>query len=951
MALYHYTPLTAVLGPTNTGKTHLAIERMLAHSSGMIGLPLRLLAREVYDRVVRMKGADQVALVTGEERIWPATARYILSTTEAMPLDAIMPGIRAGEELGPVAFVAVDEVQLAQDPARGHVFTSRILHARGRDETMLLGSATITPVLGQLLPDAHITSRPRFSTLRYSGPEKLANLPPRTVIVAFSADEVYSIAEGLRRISGGAAVVMGALSPRTRNAQVAMFQSGEVDYLVATDAIGMGLNLDIDHVVFAGLHKFDGIESRRLTPPEMAQIAGRAGRHQRDGSFGSLSGHGVFSPDEVEAVEDHRFDPLPFVYWREPNPAMNSINALIADLEKAPTQPMLRSAPDASDLSVLRHMYDEGQCHAAADNPAMVRRLWDACSLPDFRKCGIEAHQRMVGHIWTSLSGGDGHIDADWFLGQLDALDTMDGPIEVLGDRIGAVRSYCYIAQRSDWLADPHAMGERARDVEARLSDAMHEALTARFVDRRTGVLMRALGQGAPPLAIEVDEAGVVSADGQVIGALDGFSFRVDPSASASDHKMLLATAEKYLCVELAKRASVLAASHEGNFTLSALPGKAPIIIWRDHVVATLARGKHLLSPRVILDPSLSVLDANVVAAVQSRLDAVVDGCIGRYLRPLVAMAARAQLGTTPPDERAILAALVDGCGIVERQELKNTMKQLDIGIRNSLRSLGVRFGFLDLFVPVLMKPMPLNWLTGLSAAWSGDGPFGQGQSSMVLIPHTSAPDAAILGYRIVGDMQLRVEAVEKMALHAHAARTGSPTILKKRHKSETLAPDFGDASAGSGADADAGAAAAAADGAEISAPLSADPPRQGAFHIDPELGISMGLSLERRLSLLGALGFHIIDMPGEMTVAVERDLWWIWDAGRASGGPPDRDKKVRKYRKRGRGQRVNAIAGGADGQPKGERPAMPQLSDQPVINNPFGALADMFTAKDSEQD
>lgn len=933
MARYHSTPLTAVLGPTNTGKTHLAIDRMAGHDSGMIGLPLRLLAREVYDRVVRMKGVDQVALVTGEERIWPASARYILSTTEAMPLDATVPGMDAGEEPQQVSFVAVDEVQLAQDPARGHVFTSRILHARGRAETMLMGSATIAPVLQKLLPGVHIASRPRFSTLHYSGPEKLANLPPRTVIVAFSADEVYAIAEGLRRISGGAAVVMGALSPRTRNAQVAMFQSGEVDYLVATDAIGMGLNLDTDHVVFAGLHKFDGTETRRLNPPEMAQIAGRAGRHQRDGSFGSLSGHGLFSPDEVEAIEDHRFDSLSFVYWREPDPTMNSIDALIADLEKAPTQPMLRSAPDASDLAVLRHMYDTDQCRAAADNPAMVRRLWDACLLPDFRGTGIEAHQRLVGHIWTSLSSGDGHIDAGWFLGQLDALDTMDGPIEVLGDRIRAVRSYCYIAQRADWLADPAAMGERARDVETRLSDAMHDALTARFVDKRTTVLMRALGQDAAPLSIEVDEADVVHADGQVIGALDGFTFRVDPAASASDHRMLLAAAEKYLGVELAKRAAALAASHEGNFTLAAVPGQAPTIMWHGHAVATLARGKHLLSPRVVPDRSLSLLDANIVAAVQSRIDAAVDGCIGRYLRPLLAMAARAALGTTPPNERAILAVLVDGCGFAERKELRETVKYLDFTDRAALKDIGVRFGTLDLYVPAVLKPMPLHWLTGLAAAWTGDSPSGQGESSMVLIPCDSAPDGAILGYRIIGDMQLRVDAVEKMALHAHAARTGGPTVLKIKRRAKTLAADIG--------------AGVAADGDASDAGETAAPPRQGAFRIDPELGISMGLTPERRLSLLGALGFHIIDRPDEMTIEAERDLWWIWDAGRPADRAPDRNKR-RVQRKRGRGKRAKAVTAGGQG---GEAPAMPQLSAQPVINNPFGELAGMFDAKEKEQD
>ncbi|MEQ1688525.1 MAG: helicase-related protein, partial [Sphingopyxis sp.] len=787
MARHQRPSLVAVLGPANTGKTHLAIERMLSHGSGIIGLPLRLLAHEVYDRLARMKGAELVALVTGEERIWPDTARYIIATTEAMPLGAKVFDDRCPAEPTAPAFVAVDEVQLAQDRERGHVFTSRLLHARGREETMMLGSATMTPIVRQLLPDAQITSRPRFSTLSYLGPEKLANLPKRSVIVAFSADEVYSIAEGLRRISGGAAIVMGALSPQTRNAQVAMFQSGEVDYLVATDAIGMGLNLDTDHVVFASLHKFDGVEQRRLTVSEMAQIAGRAGRHQRGGSFGTLSGRSLFSADEVEAIEEHRFDPLGWIYWREPDLAMDSVDALIADLEKAPARSLLRSAPPASDISVLRQLHSDGNVTAAADTPAMVHRLWECCSLPDFRGVGAKTHGQMVNHIWTSLSSAGGHIDADWFLGKLAALDRMDGPIEALGDRLAAVRSYCYIAQRADWMADPAPMAEKAQHVETRLSDAMHDALTARFVDRRIALLMRALGQDTPPLMIDIDEAGTVRADGQIIGTLDGFTFRVDPAASAAEHKMLLATVDKYLGVELARRAAYMAGLHEGNFSLAARPGQVPTIMWHDHVIATLTRGKHLLSPRVVLDRSLSVLDANVVAAVQSRIDAVVDGCIGRYLRPLIAMAARAKAGATPSDERAILAALVDGCGVVDRDEFRDTVKHLTCECRMMLKDIGVHLGYLDLFVPTVLKPMPLHWLNGLAAAWRSTDPGGQITAGKVMTPLYDAPYDEVLGFRMVGDMWVRVDAVDKMARHAFASRDGRPSILKKKRRDKAV--------------------------------------------------------------------------------------------------------------------------------------------------------------------
>src|SRR5687768_3600843 len=398
--------LKAILGPTNTGKTHLAVERMCGHSSGMIGFPLRLLAREVYDRVVKVKGESQVALLTGEEKILPSQARWFLCTAESMPVLSGRPGRPARPAEGPVqnnrdfAFVAVDEAQLGADPERGHVFTDRMLHARGREETMILGSESLAPMVRALLPRAEIIGRPRFSTLSYAGPAKLSRLPPRSAIVAFSAEQVYAVAEMLRRMRGGAAVVMGALSPRTRNAQVAMYQAGEVDYLVATDAIGMGLNMDVSHVAFAGLSKFDGRRRRRLTPAEMAQIAGRAGRHQRDGTFGSLTLEGElaaeFRPEEIEAIEEHRFAPLDHLYWREGDPDFRSVDALIRSLERRPEAAGLRAAPEAIDLAVLKRLAEDPEIRDRARGAERVRRLWAACGLPDFRKTGPEQDRKSV---------------------------------------------------------------------------------------------------------------------------------------------------------------------------------------------------------------------------------------------------------------------------------------------------------------------------------------------------------------------------------------------------------------------------------------------------------------------------------------------------------------------------------------------------------------------------
>src|SRR5215218_7382003 len=440
MARRSDAPVRAILGPTNTGKTYLAIERMCGHSSGVIGFPLRLLAREVYDRVVALKGEKQVALLTGEERIAPPDARYFLCTAESMPV----PGgdtHHNGELKRDFAFAALDEAQLGIDPERGHVFTDRMLRARGRDETLILGSATLKLIVRELLPDAEIVSRPRFSTLRYSGSVKLSRLPPRSAVVAFSAEQVYALAEMLRRFRGGAAVVMGALSPATRNAQVAMFQRGEVDYLVATDAIGMGLNMDVTHVAFAGLQKFDGRRERRLSIAEMAQIAGRAGRHQKDGTFGTLGlteESGGFSEEEIDAIEEHRFHPLDSVYWRNAELDFTDVRMLIRSLEAKSSDPILRSAPEAIDLAVLKLIAEDPAI--AARKGAQARRLWAVCGLPDFRKVGPMHHARMVRRLFSYIGEG-GHIPHEWFAAEVSRLDNVNGDIEALADRLAGLRS------------------------------------------------------------------------------------------------------------------------------------------------------------------------------------------------------------------------------------------------------------------------------------------------------------------------------------------------------------------------------------------------------------------------------------------------------------------------------------------------------------------------------
>jgi len=760
--------LKAILGPTNTGKTHLAVERMCGHSSGMIGFPLRLLAREVYDRVVRIKGESQVALITGEEKILPEKARWFCCTAESMPMEREF------------AFVALDEAQLGADPERGHVFTDRMLHGRGREETMILGSETLKPMVRALLPKAEIVTRPRFSTLSYAGPAKLSRLPPRSAVVAFSAEQVYAVAEMLRRMRGGAAVVMGALSPRTRNAQVAMYQAGEVDYLVATDAIGMGLNMDVDHVAFAGLSKYDGNRRRRLSPAEMAQIAGRAGRHQRDGTFGSLTLEGdalaQFAPREIEAIEEHRFDPLDFVYWRESDLDFKSAEALIRSLERKPVRAQVRAAPEAIDLAVLKLLAGDPETAPRACSPEMVRRLWAACGLPDFRKTGAEHHARLVSRIFLHLSEGDGRIPQGWYAEQVAKLDNVQGDIDTLADRIAGVRTWAYIAHRADWLAAPDAMAARTRAVEEKLSDALHERLTQRFVDRRTSVLMRDVGKkGAGEFPVLVDAEGEVSVGTFPIGRLTGFAFEVDPAARHADRKMLLATAERRLGGEYEKRAAALVADDDAHFALRSEAGRPIALLWRGHEVAKLGPGKNLLSPRVLLDRGIERVTDVARDAVIARLKAWLRAGAEAVLAPLRAAGHAARDPAAPAPVRALLALLVDEGGIVARDLAAASLAALDKEQRRAVTRLGVRIGALDLYMPAVLKPEAMRWRAALrAAAAAAPMPELPPHSTVVLQRPGDPALLARLGFRAAGPQMIRVDMAERIAAHAHEARAAN---------------------------------------------------------------------------------------------------------------------------------------------------------------------------------
>ena len=744
--------VTAVLGPTNTGKTHLAIERMLAHSSGLIGLPLRLLAREVYNRAIERVGVDEVALVTGEEKIKPPNPRFWVATVEAMPRDL------------DVAFLAIDEIQLAADFERGHVFTDRMLHRRGREETLVLGAATMRPIVERLLPGASIVSRPRLSQLTFAGEKKLTRLPRRSAVVAFSAEEVYAIAELVRRQRGGAAVVLGALSPRTRNAQVALYQSGEVDYLVATDAIGMGLNLDVDHIAFASDRKFDGYQFRKLSPSELAQIAGRAGRATRDGTFGTTGRCPAFETELVQALESHSFEPVKLVQWRNTDLDFSSVGALQATLAAAPAENALARAPVGEDILVLEHAARDDGVRGLTGTSGDVERLWEVCQVPDYRKIAPANHAELVVTLYGYLQR-DGKIDTDWFAQQIGQADRTDGDIDTLSTRIAHIRTWTFVANRPDWLGDPEHWQGVTRGVEDKLSDALHERLTERFVDRRTSVLMRRLRENAT-LEPEINKTGDVVVEGHVIGRLDGFAFVADASSGGSEAKALQNAAQKALAAEIAARAMRLGEAPDEQFVLAG----DGTIRWTGAPVGKLIAGEEILRPRVrvIADEHLTGAPRD---AVEARLDLWVKSHLEKLLGPLFVLAAAADVTGIA---RGIAFQLVEALGVLDRQRVAEDVKGLEQPARATLRKYGVRFGAYHIYIPALLKPAP-RALAAQLWALRHDGPQTKGLDDLLHLAgsgRTSIPvnrdiDPVLYraaGYRVCGERAVRVDILERLA-------------------------------------------------------------------------------------------------------------------------------------------------------------------------------------------
>ncbi len=741
-------PVTAILGPTNTGKTHYAVERMIAHGKGMIGLPLRLLAREIYDRVRLRTGDQKVALITGEEKIIPPHPNYWICTVEAMPPDIEVP------------FLAIDEVQLCADFERGHIFTERVLHRRGLEETLLLGAATMKPILEKLIPNVQFIARPRLSKLTYAGQKKLSRLPPRSAVVAFNAEMVYAVAEHIRQQHGGAAVVMGALSPRTRNAQVALYQSGDVDYIVATDAIGMGLNMDVNHVAFAATRKFDGFQFRNLNAGELGQIAGRAGRYMNDGSFGVSADAEPFDQALIEQLENHNFDPVRVLQWRNGDLDFRSLDTLRKSLGNLPKVEGLTRAQNASDVIALEAISRHDDVTKHINTPARVERAWEICQIPDYRNISPAEHADLVGKIIQFRHSGNGFVDEDWFAKQLANSENLEGGIDAVATRISHVRSWTFIANRADWLEAPLYWQQRTKEIEDRLSDVLHERLTQRFIDRRISVVLRRLAK-KEGLMTNIEAGGEVQVEGEFVGRIEGLNFKPDTASAAIELQSLKAASLTAVTTEILARAKALAATPDTELKLTRLGA----ITWHGQAVGQVRSGDHALRPLVDVI-SDDILQGAARDEVKERLQKFVQRHVAAVLDPLLKL--EEAEGFEAP-ARGMAFRIVEAYGVLPREQVIEEVKTLSQEDRAKLRGMGARFGAFHIFLPILLKPAASD--LRLLLWW-------QHHKGEAAIPHppanglTSTPaDASlpegfyrICGYRLCGRRAVRVDMVERLS-------------------------------------------------------------------------------------------------------------------------------------------------------------------------------------------
>ncbi|MCG7574317.1 disulfide oxidoreductase [Phaeobacter sp. CNT1-3] len=868
--------ITAVLGPTNTGKTHYAIERMLAYRTGIIGLPLRLLAREVYDKIVAARGPSVVALVTGEERIVPDRAQYWVCTVEAMP-----------EGMG-CDFLAVDEIQLCADPERGHVFTDRLLRARGTQETVFLGSDSMRPAIAALVPGVNFMRRERMSQLEYTGSRKISRMKPRSAVVGFSVDDVYAFAELIRRQKGGAAVVMGALSPRTRNAQVELYQNGDVDFLVATDAIGMGLNLDINHVAFSSTVKFDGRRMRMLMPNELAQIAGRAGRGMSDGTFGVTGEAELLDEGVAQAIMDHRFAPVRKLQWRNARLQFGTPDALIRSLEAAPDHEMLVRSRDADDLLALKSLSAEAEVAARASDGPSVKLLWDVCRVPDFRGISHSEHAQLLETIYGYLHE-KGRVPNDWIARQVQRIDRTDGDIDTLSKRLSFIRTWTYVAQRSGWVDDESHWRGETRAVEDRLSDALHERLTQRFVDRRTSVLLRRLKQKEALLA-EVNDKGEVTVEGEFVGRLEGFRFRQDQDASGQEAKTLRQASLQALAPHFSLRADRFYNAPDTEIDFTEQGG----LMWGSEAVGKLVAGSDPLKPTVtaFVDDEAG---ADVAQKVERRLQHFIDRKIAALFEPLLALGRDEELSGLA---RGFAFQMVENLGVIPRAQVADDVKALDQDARGALRKHGIRFGQFTIFMPLMLKPAPTRLRLVLWALAKGLDVFPEAPPpGLVTVPtDKGAPEGAdtMSGYRVAGERSIRIDMLERLAdmLRVEDSRGGFEAKADMLSITGMTLEQFADLMQGLGYAAERGerakvkaapVAEAAAEGAETPAEVAETPAEEAAT--------------------------EVAEAPAETAVAAEPEVevffTFTWGGRRNQGG----------NRGRGRNER-----GGDRGADRGER-------------------------------
>ena len=681
----------ALLGPTNTGKTYVAIEKMLKYESGIFGFPLRLLAREVYDKCISKVGADRVALITGEEKIIPSSADYFICTVESMPKDKN------------VDFVGIDEIQMCADRERGHIFTDRLLNFRGKKLTMFLGSQVMQNVIGDLIKDIGFEKKERFSKLNYGGFKKVSRLERKSAIIAFSIEDVYAIAELIRRQKGGAAVIMGSLSPKTRNSQVELYQSGDVDYLVATDAIGMGLNMDINEIYFSNLKKFDGKKTRRLNLIEISQIAGRAGRFKNDGFFGTTGECEILNSDEIENIEKHNLPEIKMIYWRNSNLNFKSPDKLISSLEQRPSNNNLIRTQDSLDESVLRHFLKLGSNNIIYHKN--LELLWECCQIPDFEKKAYGQHINIIDKVFKYLSTRKKRIPNDYMKEQLKGLEREHGNIDVLSHRISNVRTWSYVANKKNWVENSDYWVQLTKSIEDKLSDKLHEELTKSFIDKKISILSRSLKQDLI-LNTEINEENKIHIDGQRVGELKGLKFIIEITSKTldTDIKSIKKAARRGIEGELVKRVEEILTKKEVSIN------NQNQIIWKENAVARLKKGNDYLNPEIEIIADDSLNEESKMKLLKFLNNWLID-YINEVLGDLIKLTKHK---VTNQYLRGLIFQLYENNGVIKRSDVENIVKSIPAVERKKLWGMGIKIGRYHIYLPKMLKPKAVDFRISL---------------------------------------------------------------------------------------------------------------------------------------------------------------------------------------------------------------------------------------------